>query len=185
MPSLRRFNGFRGAPARLTEGWRLSGITTFQTGFPLGLVDTSDNSLTCWQGLTSYGCPDRPNVTGPVILSNPRNTSLVNSTQGGTRLRSHYYFNPNSFAPEARGVLGNAGRNYFHGPGINNWDLAVAKDTHITEAARIEMRIEFFNLFNHTQFDAPGTDVHSPSSFGIVSGAAAPRIIQLGVKILF
>jgi len=186
IPSVRHFNSFHWLPSRLTEGWRFAGDTTFQSGFPLGLTDSSANSLTCWQGFNSYGCPDRPNVVGSVKLSDPRNTSLVNATHGGTRTRSHYYFDPNSFAPEARGVLGNAGRNWFHGPGINNFDFALFKDTRITEGTKIELRFEFFNFFNHTQFSLSGVGIDiNASSFGRVSAAHDPRIIQLAAKLYF
>jgi len=184
IPSARHFNSLHRLPSRLTEGWRFAGDTTFQTGFPLGLTDSSDNSLTCWQGFNSYGCADRPNVVGPVKISDPRNTNLVNATQGGTRLRSHYYFDPNSFAPEVRGFLGSAGRNWFHGPGINVWDLGFYKDTRLTESTRIEVRFEFFNLFNHTQFAEVGTDINT-SSFGRARAAQQSRIIQLAAKFYF
>src|SRR5439155_616406 len=84
-----------------------------------------------------------------------------------------YYFDPNSFAPETRGVLGNAGRNYFHGPGINNFTFGLYKDTRITETTKLELRFEFFNLFNHTQFTSVGTDINS-STFGRATAARPP-----------
>jgi Carboxypeptidase regulatory-like domain len=177
LPSVRQFNAFHALPSRLTDGWEISGDTTFQTGFPLGLLDSSDGSLTCWQGLSSFGCPDRPNVTGPVKILNPRNAAING--------RGNYYFDPRSFSPEVPGVLGNAGRNFFHGPGVNNWDFGVYKETRIAESVKIQLRFEFFNFFNHTQFDAPGTDINSPSNFGRVTAAAAPRIIQLAAKLQF
>jgi len=185
IPSIRRFDSFHAIPSRLVEGWRLAGTTTLQSGFPLSLVDTSYNSLTCW-AYTGYGCPDRPNVLGPVQTYDARNTNLVNSTQGGTTTRSHYVFNPNDFSPEVRGVLGNAGRNFFHGPGINNFDVGLYKDTKITESTRIEMRLEVFNVFNHAQFidNAVGTDINS-SFFGRATGAYDPRIVQLAAKFYF
>lgn len=183
IPSVRHFTSFQGVPSRLTDGWRFAGDSTFQTGFPISLTDSSQNSLVCW-AYTSYGCPDRPNVVGPVQIYNPRNANLVNATHGGTKPRSNYYFNPNSFAPETRGVLGNAGRNYFHGPGINDFTFGLYKDTRITEKTKLELRFEFFNIFNHTQFTAVGTDVNS-STFGRATAALEPRIIQLAAKFYF
>ena len=176
-PSVRRFNAFRAVPSRLAEGWEIAGDTTFQTGFPLGLLDSSDGARVCWQGLSSFGCPDRPNLTGPVKVLNPR-TGTINGV-------GNYYFDPGSFSSEIPGVLGNAGRNFFHGPGVNNWDIGIYKDTRITEAAKIQVRFEFFNMFNHTQFGSPGTDINSPNTFGRVTSAAAPRIIQLAAKLQF
>ncbi|MGA2629582.1 MAG: carboxypeptidase-like regulatory domain-containing protein [Terriglobia bacterium] len=184
IPSIRRCDSFRAVPSRLVEGWRFAGTTTLQTGFPLGLSDASAASLTCWNAYSSYGCSDRPNVVGPVKISDPRNTNLVNATHGGTTTRGNYYFDPNSFAPEAPGVIGDAGSNFFHGPGINNWTFGLYKDTKITESTKIELRFEFFNLFNHTQFTSVGTNINS-STFGRATAALDPRLIQLAAKFYF
>ena len=110
----------------------------------------------------------------------------MNATHGGTTSQSNYYFNPNDFTPEVRGVLGDAGRNFFHGPGINNFDVALYKDTKITESTRIELRFESFNIFNHAQFltSAVGNDINT-TFFGQATAAAEPRIIQLAAKLYF
>jgi hypothetical protein len=186
IPSIRHFNTFRAVPSRLVEGWRFSGITTLQSGFPVSLLDSSDDSLTCWY-YSGYGCADRPNVTGAVQTYNPRNENLVNATQGGTTLLGNYFFNPNVFTPEVRGVLGDAGRNFFHGPGINNFDFGLFKDTKVTESTKIELRLEVFNLFNHAQFidNAVGNDINAAAFFGRATAAFDPRIIQLGAKFYF
>jgi len=125
-------------------------------------------------------------VISPVKTYNARNTSLVNATHGGSTTLGNYYFNPNAFTPEVRGVLGDAGRNFFHGPGINNFDFAVYKDTKVTESTKIELRFEFFNFFNHAQFldDAIGNDINS-SFFGRATAAYSSRIIQLAAKFYF
>lgn len=185
IPSLRHYSSFQRFPSRLVDGWRVAGQTTLQSGFPIAVADSSDNSLLCWQ-YTVYGCPDRPNVIGHVQTYDARNQTLVNATHGGDTAQSNYYFNPNVFTPETRGVLGNAGRNFFHGPGFNNFDLALFKDTKITESTRMEMRFEVFNLFNHTQFlsSAVGSDINT-GFFGQATAAADPRIIQLAAKFYF
>jgi hypothetical protein len=172
IPSIRHYSTFQAVPSRLVEGWRIAGLTTLQTGFPISLTDTSENSLVCWQ--YSSSCPDRPNVVAPVQIENPRTNA------GGL------YFNPSSFTPEVRGVLGDAGRNFFHGPGINNFDAALYKDTKITESTKVELRFEVYNLFNHTQFlsYAVGNDINS-GFFGQSTGAYAPREIQLAAKFYF
>ncbi len=88
------------------------------------------------------------------------------------------------------GQLGNSGRNFFHGPGISNFDFALFKDPKVTESTRIEVRAEFFNLLNHTQFN-PVEQVNgvigdsSSPSFGRVLGAQPSRVIQLGAKLYF
>jgi hypothetical protein len=77
-----------------------------------------------------------------------------------------------------------AGRNPFHGPGLNNMDIVFAKDTRITESTRLELRFEAYNVFNHAQFFNPVGDINA-SNFGQVVQAHDPRLIQLGAKFYF
>src|SRR5271156_1445828 len=176
-----------GGPKQLTNGWAISGITKFATGLPVTMVETDDQSLLG----TGFGGPitlpvDTPELTGvPLVITNPRNA--IGGVQG-------YYFNPSAFGPSALGTEGDARRRYFHGPGINNWDFALLKNTMITERFSLQFRAEFFNIFNHTQFLGPSgitgfgpgpTVPASSQSFGIVAGAAQPRIGQLSLKLNF
>ena len=174
-----------------TDGWRLSGITILQTGFPITVGDGSLNSLTCDQDVF-YRCWDAPNVNGPVNTYDPRNTTLVNTTRNPANKTAlpNYYFEPNAFSSEAVGTLGNAGRNNFHGPGVNNTDLALIKEVNLSETRKIELRLESFNVFNHTQFRFSGNirafqDINNSSSFGRTLTAAPGRIVQLGAKFYF
>ncbi|HUK31439.1 MAG TPA: hypothetical protein VLV89_10020, partial [Candidatus Acidoferrum sp.] len=179
IPSVRHFHALQFLPGKVTDGWRMSGISTFQSGFPLDVVDSSLPSLTdspyqsiyCTFGI---GCWDVPNVAGPVHYENPR-TSATN-----------LWFNPSAFAPAALGTQGNAGRNILHGPGINNFDFALMKETSFTENTRLELRFEFFNFWNHTQFSPMGitTDINS-ATFGQELAAREPRLIQIAGKFYF
>jgi hypothetical protein len=81
------------------------------------------------------------------------------------------------------GVPGNASRRFFHGAGLNNWDISLHKSTRITERLSIEFRVEFFNALNHTQFGDPRGSVTS-GNFGRVTGARDPRIGQAALKII-
>ncbi len=171
-----------GGPKQLTNGWAISGITRFSTGLPVTLVETDDHSLLG----TGFGGPitlpvDTPDQVGRVVIEDPRKT-------GGQ------YFNPSAFASSAVGLEGNARRRFFHGPGINNWDFALIKDTKITERFNLQFRGEFFNLFNHAQFLTPsgitgfaGTNFTTPTSgsFGQVPGTLPGRIGQLSLKLNF
>ena len=197
LPSVRHFHAFQWIPSRVADGWNISGITTLQSGFPLDVVDSAFPSLTSWednfysnfQGVTW----DVPNYVGPIQYTNPRN--LVTISPGVT---ARYWFNPTNptgcssavpgcqiggFEAPALGTEGNAGRDLLHGPGRNNFDFALMKDTQITERTKLELRFEFYNLFNHTQFDPNGivTDFNSPS-FGQETAAFAPRTIQLAAE---
>jgi len=159
-------------PKPLTNGWGISGITRFSTGLPVTLVETDDHSLLG----TGFGGPivlpvDTPDQVGPVVIEDPRKT-------GGQ------YFVTSSFAPSAVGLEGNARRRFFHGPGINNFDFALLKDTRITERFDLQFRAEFFNLFNHAQFFTPGGILGS-SSFGQVPGTLPGRIGELSLKLYF
>jgi hypothetical protein len=161
-----------GGPSRLVKGWRLSGITRFSTGLPVTLVETDDNSLLGTSGAGAISLPvDTPNYApGSLNFSNPRSGSP--------------YFNTALFSPEALGTLGTARRRFFSGPGLNNWDMALLKDTLIKEGVNLEFRAELFNAFNHAQFLTPDGNVNS-GTFGFVTQANPARIMQLSLKLLF
>ena len=169
---------------RLTDGWKIAGITTFQHGTPVAVYDSAFSSLTCNLSFTFYGCPDRPNQVAPAASGNPR-TYTIN---GG----SNYWFNPASFAAPAPGVIGNASRNPLYGPGINNFDLSLIKDIPLAgEDKYIELRLEAFDVFNHAQFANPIGDFNAPN-FGqvtsvnqLISSESGARVLQLAGKIYF
>jgi len=94
------------------------------------------------------------------------------------------YFNTALFTRENLGYLGTANRAFFHGPGINNWDMSLQKDTRLTESKTLQLRAEFFNAFNHAQFGNPSGNISS-GAFGLVTGAASPRIGQVALKLIF
>jgi hypothetical protein len=158
-----------GRHPRLTAGWRLVGITRFTTGFPVAMTEGDDLSLL---GSGQNAKPvDTPNFAGGSLnFTNPR--------------RGQPYFNTALFSPETLGFLGTANRAFFHGPGINNWDLSLHKDTRLTESKSLEFRAEFFNVFNHAQFGNPSGNITS-GAFGLVTSANDPRIGQLALKLLF
>ncbi len=161
---------FRAAPKRLTQGWQLSGITRLATGFPIGMSQSAgDNSLT--------GSPntDTPNLIGPVVTQNPHNPGPNGPNT---------YFLPDAFASESLGSFGTSSRRFFSGPGFANWDVSMMKTTHITESMAFEFRAEFFNTFNHTQFNNPSGN-YSSSTFGVVTSARDPRIGQMSLKFVF
>ncbi|MBV8572849.1 MAG: hypothetical protein JO319_19675, partial [Acidobacteriaceae bacterium] len=161
---------FSNAPKRLTQGWNISGITRFSTGFPIQLSQGSgDNSL------TGDSQNDTPNLIAPVKTQNPRNAGPNGPNT---------YFLPDSFAPETYGGFGTANRRFFHGPGIINTDFGLEKQTNITESIAVLFRAEFFNIFNHTNFENPNGNFSS-SIFGVVTTARPPRIGQLSLKLVW
>jgi hypothetical protein len=167
-------------PNRATRGWKLTGITRFTTGLPVFITEQDDNSLlgTGSTGPTGSGV-DTPNFTpGPLKITDPRKENLTAATPQAT------YFNISLFGPENLGQLGTANRRFFHGPGINNWDLGLFKDLKLTESKSLEFRAEFFSVFNHAQFGNPDGNIID-STFGLVTGAGGERIGQVALKFLF
>jgi hypothetical protein len=164
---------FANGPKRLTQGWQLQGITRFSSGFPIQLnQDTGDASL------SGSSSTDMPNVVGPVQTVNPRKSNPGCPTTDGTGC----YFLPSAFAVNSDlGTFGTANRRFFHGPGFNNTDFGITKRTVLHEHYAFDVRLEFFNIFNHAQFMNPGGNI-TGSSFGIVTMARDPRIGQISAK---
>ena len=158
---------------RVTSGWTVSGITRFSSGLPVFLTENDDNSLlgTFGTGPNGNGV-DTPNFKGGTLTFNRNPRSGLP------------YFDPNDFTTETIGQLGTANKRFFHGPGINNFDMALLKDTHVTESKVLQFRVEFFNVFNHAQFQNPSGSILN-GTFGYVTAANAPRIGQLALKLLF
>ena len=119
-----------------------------------------------------------PNYDGkPVKTYDPRKNSLV-------------YFDTSHFSFPDIGTQGNVRRRFLHGPGLNNTDLALIKTTRVTERVGFDFRVEFFNVFNHAQFNNPNGDINAgPASgtngFGVIGSALDPRIGQVAIKINF
>ncbi|MGA2074899.1 MAG: TonB-dependent receptor [Terriglobia bacterium] len=155
------------------EGWTVSGITRFTTGLPASIYESGDNSLIGDSNTFALNGADLPDWSGqPLSFSNPRSSA------------NHQYFSTAQFSPEVLGVIGTASRSFFHGPGLNNWDMSLHKTTRITERTALEFRAEFFDVFNHAQFNNPVGNF-AASSFGQITSARSPRIGQLALKLNF
>jgi hypothetical protein len=183
---------FKGAPKRLTQGWQMQGITRFATGFPIQMNQGNDDV-----SLAGSGATDMPNQVGPVVIVSPRKVypDCHADPNNPTVPTSGCYFLPTAFAPNTCafdpvtflpspgcGTFGTANRRFFHGPGFNNTDFGFIKRTVIRENYAFDIRVEFFNIFNHAQFNNPGGNINNPSSFGIVTSARDPRIGQVSAK---
>ena len=164
---------FSKAPKRLTQGWQMQGITRFSTGFPIQMNQSVGDA-----SLVGSPATDMPNLVGPVQIVDPRKSNPGCPTTDGTGC----YFLPSAFATNTDlGTFGTANRRFFHGPGFNNTDFGFLKQTVIKENYAFDLRVEFFNIFNHAQFMNPTGDI-SNSSFGIVTNARDPRIGQVSAK---
>ncbi len=146
-------------------GWQISGISTFKDGFPLTISSATNNT-------NSFGGNQRPNIVGSPSVSH----RTLNA-----------WFNGNAFAQPAPFTFGNAPRTtpYIRAQGTLNFDATVQKYWQLwNENSKLQFRVEFFNLFNRTQFFAPNTTFGDPN-FGVTTGALPARSIQLGMKLYF
>jgi len=178
-------------PKRLVKGWSLYPIFSWRNGFPLSIND---------QLLNSFGPSDPgPSGAGDGYLANVdfapgyNRITILNPKKNG-----NYYFNPDAFAPVAdvynpSDPYGTTGRDFFRGPGRTNLDLALAKTTAISERANVELRVEAFNVFNHTEFANPDTNIDD-ATFGQITtttlgtGVGAiqtQRIVQIAARLSF
>lgn len=164
-----------GVGGRLLEGWQIAGVTSFRSGLPLNIVQSIDPT-----GLGVLN--NRPDIVGPFVQLDPRQVRRFVLPNGTTRT-ANFFFDPTAFRslPATARRQGTLGRNVFSGPGINNWDFNIMKRISVTEKQVIEFRIDFGNLFNHTQFGAPTTDASS-SNFGRVTSTSSGRRMQLALK---
>jgi hypothetical protein len=159
------------------SGWQISGITTFQSGFPLsvGFTTTTPVDIT---GTPSVS--PRIDVVGTAVLPRGQRTVLQ-------------FFNTSVFRLPAVGTIGDAGRWAIRGPGINQWDASLVKRFRVREPFQVQLRAEAYNAFNHTQFTSvnttaqfnPATGAQVNPGFGQFTGAARPRIMQLAVRFSF
>ena len=173
-------------------GWQLNTIVSVQSGRPIPIANSFDNS-------GRFYFNQRPNVVPGVnpILPN------WNPVTG--------YLNPLAFSQPADGTFGNLGRDSIYGPGYRNWDFSVTKNTRLAERLDVQIRVEFFNLLNHPNFALPNHNITpgydqfgnlqcSPAQGcydGVITqtpdvaqtnpglGGGGPRVIQLGAKFLF
>jgi len=159
-----------GLAASLVNGWETFGIVTLQSGrpFTVALLSEIDNSGT-GRSILGFGANDRPDVIGNGERQNPT---------------TDQWFNTAAFAFPAPGTFGNAGRNILEGPGFQNVNMSILKNTRFNERINLQFRAEAFNLFNHPNFNLPDNFLGSPT-FGRITSARDPRHIQFGLKLLF
>ncbi|MBI3950583.1 MAG: carboxypeptidase regulatory-like domain-containing protein [Acidobacteria bacterium] len=161
------YNSHRGMLGKLLGGWQMSGITTFQSGLPFTVTVSGDRA-----GVG--GGTQRPNPIGTPNQNRPK--------------RIERFFDTSAFVLNPLGRFGTAGRNIIRGPGINDWSMSFFKNTSIrwfkAEGATMQLGAEFFNIFNHPQFETVGA-VFGSANFGRVLSALDPRIVQFRLKISY
>ncbi|MBV9622525.1 MAG: TonB-dependent receptor [Acidobacteria bacterium] len=162
-----KYSGLRGG---LLSGWAVSGITQFQSGFPVHIQDGNDHELTSSIDFSAAGTPD---LVAPFHRLDPRDTP------------NHLVFDPASFSDNFIGRFGTARRTICCGPGLNNSDVSVQKEFLISESKRMEFRWDVFNVANHTHFYNIDGNITDGSNFGVAKKVADPRLMQFALKFYF
>ena len=169
-PSLKGKNGF---VRQIAGSWELSGIWTAHSGLPFSIVGGNGNNNS---GAQQY------NDRADVVPGQPRNVHSGSKSQW-----LQEYFNPAAFTSNAPGTFGDSGRDCIYGPGVNSWDLGVAKNwKFFSERAGLQFRWEMFNAFNHPNFGQP-SNKPSSGNLGQITGTGpiGPRVMQFGLKVSF
>jgi hypothetical protein len=166
---------FNNAAGRvLLDGWQIAGISRFWSGQPLTI--------------TSNG---NPGTTGGGVRADYIGGDLYPDEQ--TRLQ---WFNPLAFARPADGTLGSTPKGFLRGPGINQWDISLFKNTRVGDRVTVQFRLETFNTFNNVQYNGISMVVNVPNAgqavtaatqgtLGQVTSFRDPRQIQAGLKLYF
>jgi len=170
-----------GLEKALLGGWVVSGVTTFQSGKPFTVIDTT--------GGTAF-TPIGPGQSTASLQ--PGKTIADGLTHGSVESRLGAYLDSSAFAtapvvgPDGSTGYGNLPRNPYRGPFQQNWDFALGKTFSITEAQKLEFRTEFFNIWNHPSFNSPlFVDISGPNFGAITTTVGTPRLIQLVARYSF
>jgi outer membrane receptor protein involved in Fe transport len=191
-----------GGPKAILGGWSLYPIFTWRTGFPLDVfsdLQTTDSDPGP-SGAGDAGSVRADLVGNSIGILNAKSYQTFTNPTNGQASPGNYYFNPANFSTARANTLdaiaqndasqlpyytyGSLPRNAFRGPGAVNLDIALAKKFSIRENATLELRMDAFNAFNHTNFSNPDTTI-TDATFGQISNTAAPRIVQIAAHLRF
>lgn len=155
----------------LINGWELSSLATWHSGFGFQVFSGVDNSFS---GVDL----DRADFAGTSISQ----ARLDPGRPHGQLIQE--YFNPAVFVPNALGTFGNSGKNILRGPGMFDTDFGAIKNTKVTERLSVQFRAEFFNLFNNVNFNQPDNSI-ADSTVAQITSAGNPRILQFALKLIY
>jgi len=167
---------YQGLAGKVLNDWQVSGITQFQSGFPIRLQTQNDNELI---GSLFFFGTAAPQLTGSAQILNPKQLQTINGVPG------RYYLNAAQYSdPLPLGTFSTTSRSLCCGPGENEWDITFSKRITLSEAKYFQFRADIFNLFNRTQFYNPDGNF-SNTTFGQVLQARDPRDVQFALKFYF
>jgi len=150
---------------KLLNGWKLSAMVSLESGLPLAVTQ-----ITNFNAFAGFGT-QRPNrISNPDLPASQRSTAK--------------WFDTNAFVTAPIFTIGNSSRNPVRGPAYRNADIALIKQTKVSERTSVEFRAEAFNVTNTPPLGAPNV-VLGNSAFGSINSAGDPRVIQFGLKVGF
>jgi hypothetical protein len=168
--------------AKAARKWQIAPLLHAQTGAPVNITTGKDNSMAGTNTITNF---DRPNLVQPNIYTGAWGPALQ-------------YLNPAAFAQNAPGTFGSLGRDVARTPGLLSIDVSVDRLFSVTERLRLEVRGDAFNVLNHTNFGGPTQNgvqipgiaggvnsVLTSTTFGRITSAGDPRILQFAMKLVF
>jgi len=197
-----------GFVGRILNGWWMSTIISEQTGYPFNVALTGNRSLSGVLGTNG----DNPNVvagrsfsgmtsgvstgcgTGAIRGTTPTATAIAAGTPLGT---PNLWYDPCAFAVQSPGYLGSEPRDFLFGPGLNNVDFSVVKDTAVKrlgESGKLQFRAEVFNIFNHPNFALPALTSSAGNAIGenplatagvITTTIGTSRQVQFALRLQF
>ncbi|HMG85043.1 MAG TPA: TonB-dependent receptor [Terracidiphilus sp.] len=184
LPFFKAQHGFEG---HILGGWEISGVSSFVSGSSFTVTQQVDPfACIVTAGVCAAGSAPGTGINGLGFIQNgdiairPNQTGKIQKTK--TRAE---WFSRSSFAEaNATGNFGNERVGSLLGPGVQKWDIATMKNVNIGDHLRFQLRGEYFNAFNHTNFSAVDSSLED-GSFGQVTTAHEPRIIQIGAKLNF
>ncbi len=150
-----------GIASQIVGGWEFDGIVTLASGLPFTVF--LNNGV-------NFGAPSWPNRIASGVASDPMQSM---------------WFNPAAFVAPPPNTYGNSARGVLYAPGEANWDLSMLKHFSIMEKASVELRMDFFNAFNHPEFGFPNANIGSPTVGQITSTVIDNRDLQASVRVVF
>jgi hypothetical protein len=178
------WNGGDGLTGHVLSGWSISATSSIQNGSPFNvftsaafqpLQDVTGKFTGFAPGSGDYNA-DGVNFDFPDVSSYQLPTGRHNYLQG--------LFAPGNITTPAFGAAGNEKYNHFRNPGFAETNVTLLKDTKITERVNLQLRFEFYNIFNHPNLNGVDSDL-ADGNFGKVTSEANPRWMQVGAKIFF
>jgi hypothetical protein len=153
--------GFNAATNAVLGGWQITGVSTFKSGFPVGVQGGSNNT-------GSFGGNQRPNLIGDPTVRHPT---------------IQEWFNTSAFQQPVPFTFGNAPRymSNVRSPGLEQFDIGIQKWFYWRDLLRWQFRAEMFNAFNRANLYSPNPFFGDPS-FGRISNTLPPRDVQLALK---